>query len=226
MTDLISSEVDAYLKCTKKYKRMLPASSCLLPISVGQGYHEGEKFRATILVVNKHFRDCHVVICDSLQRFTIQFAENLSDSEATRVSLLRGREWLERNRAALDLLSIPHQITKWDDWKSDAAFVRHAQDIERLHAADEMYRQSIIETTTVFARVRQSVTIDKSLAEKYIREECAMMSLWIEQGFEFEVYPTKRRAASDFAYRELIGKFKSDKMTRIPLGFIDKPSYK
>ncbi len=214
-------EVGAYFKCTNKYKRLFLASTCLLPISVGQGYHEGEKFKATIAVVNKHFRDCHIVVCDSLQRFSIEFLEELSAPEAKIVSLARGNEWVHRNNTAISLLTIPYKISRWDDWKNHAEFQGWEQCIKNLYAVNEQYRSSINETIELFAKARQGVLIDSVLTQKYLMEECAIMSLWATLDFAFEVYPKKRRPATDFVYEWVRKQENVTSMIRVSLGFLN-----
>ncbi|WP_433463982.1 tRNA-dependent cyclodipeptide synthase [Spirillospora sp. CA-128828] len=88
-------------------------SHCRLPVSIGQAYHEGDKLRATVDWVNRHagrpFRQCTIVLADSLHRHNLQGPHSWSEARAT------GDSWLNRNSRSLTGLIIPHRIVRWDD---------------------------------------------------------------------------------------------------------------
>lgn len=45
----------------RKDKRDLVGAKCVIHISVGQEYHEGEKFAATLELINATFRECTII---------------------------------------------------------------------------------------------------------------------------------------------------------------------
>src|SRR5688572_6281343 len=65
-----------------------------LPISVGQSYHEGEKFKATLRWLQPRFKKIVICVNDTLQRHNFS---NISDNEAFFKAEAAGREWIERN---------------------------------------------------------------------------------------------------------------------------------
>lgn len=58
-------------------RKRFPQSTCLMPISVGQTIHEGEKFKAVIKLINKSFKACTILVDDSVQRHTIGIINDL-----------------------------------------------------------------------------------------------------------------------------------------------------
>ena len=43
-------------------------------------------------------------------------------------------------------------------------------------------------------------------SREYLKEECAVMLLWMKHGYHFEVYPGQRNSALDFVYQNIISK--------------------
>ena len=73
----------ASLKFSDDSDRQVHAPSCLLGVSVGQAYHEGEKFSAAIDLLNQTFSQCLILVCDSLQRHTLMLEHRaMSEEEA------------------------------------------------------------------------------------------------------------------------------------------------
>ena len=67
------------------HQKDLKQSACILPISVGQQYHEGDKFAATIELINVTFGECTIVIADTLGRHTALRESAEERSEERRV---------------------------------------------------------------------------------------------------------------------------------------------
>ncbi|MBN1684433.1 MAG: hypothetical protein JW855_03230 [Gammaproteobacteria bacterium] len=99
-------------------KHEFPHSTCIVPISVGQEYHEGEKFEAAIDLINRsQFKTCTIMVCDLLQRHNLQiYDENLDDKTASEKMVQEGKAWLERNNEYINRLEIPHFVDTWDTW--------------------------------------------------------------------------------------------------------------
>ena len=70
---------------------------CVIPISVGQPYHEDDYFESTLKLVNENFKSCSIMICDTLQRHTIKTCSSLDDLSAYIEAEKNGHDWLKRN---------------------------------------------------------------------------------------------------------------------------------
>ncbi len=78
-----------------EYRKFFHKSSCMLLISVGQIYHEGEKLSLVIDLINNKFKTCTIMLCDTLQRYNLM--EDYNEKEAYQLTLRQGAEWLNIN---------------------------------------------------------------------------------------------------------------------------------
>jgi len=85
----------SFRDCPINDREQFYTSSCIMPISVGQKVHEGDKFLATIKLIGSRFKTCALLIDDSIQRFTLQIGEpSLSLDEAYKKAIKLGDLWL------------------------------------------------------------------------------------------------------------------------------------
>jgi hypothetical protein len=92
-----------------------------LEISVGQPYHEGAKFEATVDWVKHRFSHVIVSVNDILQRFNLMFERGLSESRAMSVARHAGSEWIRQQRPVL--LRLPgYELCRWNEWLSHPGF--------------------------------------------------------------------------------------------------------
>ena len=82
-----------------------------LLISVGQSYHEGDKFAVMVAWAARHFEKLHVLVADSLQRHNAP-----GDWRA------RGAAWIERNHDAWSSCGREVTVSRWDDWLAKPEF--------------------------------------------------------------------------------------------------------
>ena len=87
-----------------------PNSATLL-ISVGQPYHEGDKFAATVEWSARHFKNLHILVADTLQRHN-----ELADWFA------RGGAWIERNQLEWATCGREVTVSRWDEWRAKPEF--------------------------------------------------------------------------------------------------------
>ena len=169
---------------------------CTLGISLGAHYHEGGKFRATVGWVSQNFDSCAIVVCDTLQRFNLPSYYLGNENSARLAALALGDEWLSRNSAAIELFSIPCQITRWEEWRTHPDFQSTLNQLEYVWQQDAGLR-AIIEVD-VARFIRNNPLADESHAFnfedrlmggiRYILEELAGLALFSRQHGAFEVY--------------------------------------
>lgn len=97
-------------------RKTFPQSTCLMPISVGQAIHEGDKFKAVIKLINSSFKHCTILVDDSVQRHTIGILNNVSHDKLYQIAVDEGDAWICRNEQAYNQLTIPFNVMRWDDW--------------------------------------------------------------------------------------------------------------
>ena len=117
-------------------------SSCTLGISVGQPYHEGGKFAATVEWAARHFEHIQVDVSDTLQRHRL-IGEGVSPVEAARASLREGSRWIARAMPVLGACGQPYTITRWNEWLRHADFPAVHAAYSRHAASDPILRTAI-----------------------------------------------------------------------------------
>lgn len=181
--------------CKKNYA--FDQSKCILPISVGQHYHESKQLTAIIDLVNKTFKSCIIMVCDSLQRHTLNLfqREPINDNYHILANQL-GDEWLKRNENTISKLSIPNKIMRWDYWLKHQLFETQKQQIDNLYQNNEKFRLAMQNGINDFLdRCRKRMGDNVNYTEffsaslKYFKEECSITSLWSDEKIDFIIYP-------------------------------------
>lgn len=215
-------------------RKLFPQSSCLMPISVGQSIHEGAKFEAVIKLINNSFKQCTILVDDSVQRHTIGIMNHVSPEELYQLAVTEGDEWLKRNEMAYSQLTIPFDIMRWDDWYNSANYINSHLGVQNEYDSNELFRQAIIANiddflTRYLSRYDQN-DIDPERAFRlcldYLLEECAVMCLWTEKNYDFEVYPSGRNKAMAATYHYLIRPDFPDVLKPVALRFKKYPAKK
>lgn len=166
----------------------------LLLISVGQDYHEGGKFEATIDLVNRQgFASCTIAVADILQRHNLS---NYSYEEVYQVSSAAGEQWLERNQAAINRLATVTRILRWEACLLDPGYRPLLDRVQFEYENNRDYRTEVNGTIGLFLERLQKRDPDADLEEAkfrcltYLIEECPIiMPLWASQGIDFVIYP-------------------------------------
>ncbi len=163
----------------------------MLSISIGQQRHEGERLASMIRWINLHFKQCYIDLSDSLQRYN-HIAAGLSEEDAWRRSLQDGLDWMERNQAALETLSIPYKVFHWDSWLKDAEFPPVRDMVQKIYADGDLFRDAVIEDAEEFVQRsadREYSTRALTCSISYILEELAVFTLMGKKLDATRVYP-------------------------------------
>lgn len=176
----------------------LKKTTCIVPISVGQPAHEGDKLSATIKLINHTFGSCIIMVCDSLQRHTLYLFKDCNDkSDIHLFANQLGAEWLERNSKTIEQLNIPYKISRWDYWLNHKLYNVQKQAIDDLFIYDQDFKLATQNFTNEFisrCRKRKQVgfNFEKLYSDslEYVKEECAVLPLWVEEKAAFTLYPS------------------------------------
>lgn len=182
----------AKLKGSAKYTDCFEQCKVVLPISVGQEAHEGAKFLATLQLVSKRFRQCDIVIADTLQRFNL-INKNTSLEDAAKASKVSGDLWLERNQNYFKALAIPYHIVRWDECLNWPTFSNGLDITKCEYAKNSQYQQAFTADIAQFLSRKNTEATptlhDTSLA--YFFEEIAViLSYFIDQQYQYIIYPS------------------------------------
>lgn len=212
-------------------RRLFPQSSCLMPISVGQAIHEGAKFAAVIKLINSSFKHCTILVDDSVQRHTMGITNDASADALYQMAVAEGDAWLARNEYAFMQLTIPFEIRRWDDWFNSVNYINSYQRVRQLYDSNEHYRQAIHanieEFLSRYLKNHPEIPVNDeravALCLDYLLEECAVMCLWTEKAYDFEVYPSGRNKAMAATYDQLIKPYYPDYLRPVALRFKKYP---
>lgn len=213
-------------------RKLFPQSTCLMPISVGQAIHEGAKFAAVIKLINASFKQCTILVDDSVQRHTIGIMNHASPEELYQLAVTEGDLWLKRNQMAYEELTIPYDIMRWDDWYNSPNYINSHLRVKNEYDTNESFRQAIHANiddflTRYLSRFNPE-EIDNERAFRlcldYLIEECAVMCLWTEKAYDFEVYPSGRNKAMAATYHYLIKPFYPEYIRPVALRFKKYPA--
>ncbi|HAT7747608.1 TPA: hypothetical protein KKX05_002775 [Legionella pneumophila] len=194
-------------------RKLFSSSSCLMPISVGQPVHEGEKFEATIHLVERSFQTCTILVDDSVQRHTIAILNpDKSEDELYKMAIQEGDKWIERSQHLYNSFNIPLNVLRWDDWFNMPEFAQSYKNVKEEYQSNPLFKQAINANIDDFLEryLRNNTEITPqspnaiSLCLDYLLEECAVMCLWVKGEYDFELYPSGRNKAMAATYDFLI----------------------
>lgn len=198
--------------------------SALLLVSVGADYHEGERFGATVDLLNReNFARITIGVADTLQRHNEPTGGATERYERTR---RRGDAWLHRNRPYLDMLRAPTDTLRWDTALSHPRYPTLHSRVRAAYRDDERYRSAVDATLDRFIDRRRSrgEEFDEVAVRAgcltYILEECPIIQpLWAEQNYDYVVYPQRISTAMNATRDLFVVPEHPDRAQWLPLRF-------
>lgn len=193
-------------------RKLFSNSTCLMPISVGQSVHEGAKFSAIINLVNNSFKHCTILIDDSVQRHTKGILKSAAVADLHELAVEEGTAWLQRCEPIYKRFTIPFDLMRWDDWYNSPKYPKSHRRVEDEYDSNKNYRHAIHDNINEFLTrylsrfSKTEVDYERAfrLCKDYLIEECAVMCLWVEKAYDFELYPSGRNKAMAATYEYLI----------------------
>ncbi|MEH6372917.1 tRNA-dependent cyclodipeptide synthase [Streptomyces sp. KLMMK] len=172
----------------------LAGKRAVLLVSVGQRYHEGDKLRATVeLIQRSEFQQLTIAVADTLQRTNYL---GFSRQDAYDRALRAGDEWLQRNEETLAGLSAISDVLRWDEALRDPVYPQFRKHIEDAYEHDPHYQQALLRTIGKFLDrlTARDPEADIAAASRnclsYLIEECpVIMPTWAHRGYDYVIYP-------------------------------------
>ena len=166
-------------------------------ISVGQEYHESEKFKATMEWAKHRFDKVIICVNDTLQRYNFICNEGLQDLEAHTKAEAQGREWVERNISTIR--SLPnYEIHRWDDWRNHLEFQKEYAYVTNLYEHEALVKDLVMQDVLTFWNRRTqkrgnhtgvSFSEFKNASTNYLIEETAAFFLMFKKDHAVDIYP-------------------------------------
>jgi tRNA-dependent cyclodipeptide synthase len=208
----LKTDAKAKLLYAKEEKKFLFDSKTILAVSVGKAEYEGIKFSAIVDLINKNFSHCDIMVCDSLQRHTLEIHEDLSKEEYHKKANTAGDQWIERNSNALNSIQISHQILRWDSCLANSNFNKLRGKIYSLYQEEPEFTRAMHETIETFiARHKQYGHIkdeDKAFNScfNFLIEECTVVAfIWPKLQYNYILYPGKMLNMFEFIFQHQVG---------------------
>jgi hypothetical protein len=168
--------------------------------------------KKTIHEINTTLKSCHIVVSDSLQRFNLMMRDqNLSEEDAFKISCEIGNQWLKHNVKILDEFLIPYKLFRWTDWLTKNDYKDKHKFVSLLFESDTNFRMAVAESIKKYYE-RKTVLENPphlhyylephfELAHRFILEEAAVMLVWCDAGYDFELHTSNRNAALAHVHR-------------------------
>lgn len=158
------------------------SAKVVLPISIGQSYHEGSKLDATLNLVARRFSSCDILVADTLQRFNAHSEGSYSKT------LHEGNEWIARNQEAIDKYGDVFKVIRWDECTSHPWFMCEYNKLLQSATSDREF--STILEADIARVIGKYPDIPKENIKSYLLEELAVFcSFFIDHHYAFVIYP-------------------------------------
>lgn len=169
-----------------------------LQISIGQPYHEGDKFKATIDWCRNRFDNIQICVNDTLQRYNYMFENNASEYEAFDITRQLGNEWFARNKKLFYPTPV-FEIVYWDEWKKNTEFNVIQKQINNLYNNNHRFKKAVDDNYIDLWKRKNSINPDyynsasferfATLSCQYILEEIAVFCLMFDKKEAVDIYP-------------------------------------
>lgn len=176
-------------------------SAARFHISVGQEYHEGQKFKAAMDWGVENFSKLIICVNDTLQRHNLIF-EGKNPEEAFDIAQQLGSDWVERNSSFIsDAMKKADnvEVVRWETWHKHPDFVEEFQNINFLYDNDTYIQDEINREAEAFwLRRKKANNLSSNFQHEkflkhsieYLKEECAIFSIMFrEKPPAADVYP-------------------------------------
>src|SRR5690606_36037791 len=179
-------------------------------------------FDSTLLLVNMTFSEAIILVCDTLQKYTMAIVKKSDDPDSLYISSLKaGDKWIERSDVYIKKLKIPYKIVRWDELLSHPKFLGYHEYVQKQYTENLEYFASVNKAVEDYiSRLSERTQSEygeeaKSLARRYVLEECAAMSVYAEENrCDFFLYPNPMGVALDA--------FRLFKLSTVMVGIIFK----
>lgn len=175
------------------------ATSCIIPVCHGSQDMHGKRFFAYVQEAARHYRHCHLVVCDTLDVHNMAPSPELWE-EAMATARAMGDRWLKKHlRFVQEAFAGKVILTRWDDLRADQSFQsRHGEAIRLYNEAPEV-KAWVDGVCRMYANIAALRQMDRGFIPdterlfrrslNYMLEEIAGTSVYFEWFQAPAVYP-------------------------------------
>jgi hypothetical protein len=167
------------------------SKNIVLPISVGEAYHEGEKLQASLRMIENRFPKVDILLGDTSQRHNIS-----TNVKAHQITKVQGDDWLKRNNNIFKKLKIPFSIIRWDDCLQWPTYQRWFEIVNKRLETDSIYYSAFQQDIDKFQKrnikqLQNLVDFNSNNLSYLIEENAAILSLFIDKKYDYILYPSR-----------------------------------
>ncbi len=192
---------------------------CYMGISLDNPIFRGRTLTALVQWAVGHFRQCQVVVGDSLRRHNEQILQGLQGARAVDAARAVGDAFLRDHKNLFD--SFDHgrlQVIRWDECLSWPEYRTDRKAIDDLYAGETDFRSAVQRDAFAFVKrmkkrsSKLAVSDEQAieLSSQYLLEEIAVFSALSMRSWSVELYPGPEL--------EVLVKVASGAFARIPQG--------
>ena len=222
--------IKAKLRGTSEYSHEIQDKKVVLPISVGQAYHEGDKLIATIELLNNRFSSCDIIVADTLQRKNLDI-KDINDLENLD-EFKNGSSWIERNKKSFFEFKIPYTIIRWNECLSNPEFSKKLNELKILYESDISYRECLEnDISQLLQRKKDSDFLEqdknkqKKISISYFLEETAVfLSYFLDKKYDIVLYPSNIPSSLAYVREKFIKPFHRNLLENLSINFKKRSS--
>lgn len=164
----------------KDFRTTLKNKKIIYLVSVGKEKFEGEwveRFANLILEIEP--KEVLIVVADSLQRFNIEIAENLTEEEAFQKSKDEGQEWVRKCTPYFSDRGIKPEFIHWEKLKENEDYQKFFDEI-MVWNESEIFKRLISDSAKAYVdRSDRKENKNQAIAQstKFLNEESAVLRI-------------------------------------------------
>lgn len=219
--------VDADFKHLREHgKQDIYGKTAVVPISLGQTYHQGPYLAAFMDLLSSYFGEVTFIFGDTLTRYNLAMKRGKNADECWAEAREEGEAFFAKHARLFYNIDLPYVVKNWDTILQDNDFNDNLQKIEQLYQQNPQYEAAINETADIYLNrlyKQGELTISyqraKQICLNYLKEECSAMLVWAKEGAEYEVYPTGKPKAIEATYEHCVEPYNSDILKPLQVRF-------
>lgn len=196
-----------HLKFNKENRKIAKISSSIFSISL-KDYQDEIGLVSSIHEATVTFKECHISLADSIQRYNLIWQSNISCEAAWKKANDLGIAWIDYY---LPLIPgrVP-KIIKWDYWLNHPKFYEKKELIELQYKNDINFRNSIeFAVNEYLNRYSKKYPINnEKIAQQFstelIKEEITVLALQADLGYDFEIFFEIRNTGLKYFYENIL----------------------
>ncbi len=200
----------------RQREEALASGKCILAISLGAEKSEGARLEACADWIKANgFRDCLVLVADSIYRLTLQVRQGLASVDSRSAALQAGRAFVETYQPLFANADgqCRFEFKLFSEIEASLEFEPTFNEFVRLFETNPRFQESIREFSQIYLGRKEPAEVEPTevswlkerLAALYLLEEAAIFSLLKKVGWGILVYAGSIKTFLDIAEGKIPG---------------------